>query len=80
MPSRKRTRQIQAHFQQRAGERLGYQVPRGSQEDIVKQIQSGRARFVRRTSLTRTVWEVPIGEEVKTVVYDKRRKVIVTVW
>ncbi len=67
------------HAERRAFMRLGITVGPGENAAIVKQIQDGRATFLRRSSHRVTVWQVEIGGVPMRAVYDKKRHVIVTV-
>jgi hypothetical protein len=77
MSSKKKAQR--SHFRRRCAERIGVYASKRLNDKIVKDIQSGRARFVKRSSLRVTIWHVDIGGQPVEVVYDKQRKVIVTV-
>lgn len=64
------------HAERRAIERFGVllDIPQA-----VKDIQSGKATFVERQSLRCTVWKITQQDKEMVVVYDKNRKMIVTV-
>lgn len=78
--SKRRRRGIARHFQRRAMERLGHEFTNGSQQELVQMIQSRQATFLRRTSNNRTVWSIDLNGKSRTVVYDKKRKMVVTIW
>lgn len=63
------------HATLRAMQRFGLKVkPR----EIVKQIQEGKAHFLRRVSLRVTLWLVEIEGKRLVAVYDSKRKMIAT--
>jgi hypothetical protein len=78
MASKKKAQQI--HFSRRAIQRHGITAGENTQSEIIKQIQSGKATFIKRQSLRVTIWEVEVrGQKIKAV-YDKDRKQVVTTW
>lgn len=70
---------IKIHARKRFGERFGLRLTKGMEADIITQIQTNRAVFIRRNSLRVAIYEVTIPVEGTIhVVYDRRRKVIIT--
>lgn len=67
------------HFARRANERLGLAINRGEIEEIIRFIQQGGAEFVERASSHRTLWGVCLKGADCVVVYDSKRKTLVTV-
>ena len=70
----KRKAQIK-HAMRRARERFGVEVSPGVLHDYVRRIQNREAKFVERQSNRITVWDL----DGKRLVYDKQRKMIVTI-
>ena len=68
-----------AHAGRRALERFGIMFGPISQKEAIRQIQSGEAQFLHRTSNRVSVWIVDIQNKKLEVVYDKQRKTIVTI-
>ena len=66
------------HAARRAQERFGVEPTEESLRRIIQDIQGGRARFVKRTSLRCTVWETEFLGIPARVVYDTQRKQVVT--
>lgn len=70
------------HAKRRFLERFGLELNRSEYADLVKQIQSGKAQFVSRSSNRITKWIVKyVGggkNEQLIAVYDKMRHSIVT--
>lgn len=76
MPSK--TKSQRTHFRRRAAERYDIDVTNGDVASAIRKIQSGKARFIRRTSLRATVWELPVAGIPCRVVYDNKRKTLIT--
>lgn len=72
-------RSLRKHAKRRLVERTGYMMGYERLESFVKMIQAGKADFIDRQSNNKTRWFVPCGEKRIAVVYDKKRKQIVTV-
>ena len=68
------------HAQIRFLERHGLEVSGRELQMLVAQIQSGEARFVERQSLRASVWDVELEGKARRVIYDRKRKTIVTVF
>lgn len=68
-----------AHAQRRAKERFGVTLGPHRQLQLVMMIQKQQATFVCRLSDHRTAWLVDVDGQQMKVLYDSRRKVIVTV-
>jgi len=75
----RKDKNIKHHAKQRFKQRLGTTLQKHEHVATVKAIQLNRAEFVRRTSPTRAIFLVAYRGELIQVVYDKRRKLIVTV-
>ena len=76
----KRQAQI-IHAKRRALERCGSVIGERRLMEIVKEIQQGKAKFIRRSSNRVSIWEVavqPGSERRYHAVYDNKRKTIVT--
>jgi len=67
------------HAQRRFLERTGLEVSKRELRGLSQAIRTERGRFVERQSLRVTVWDVPFEGRTFRVVYDKKRKTIVTV-
>lgn len=68
------------HATRRAKERHGLDLSRDDFDDMVREIQTGRAAILEKQSNTRSVFLVSAPKHSKlAVVYDRKRKVIVTV-
>lgn len=68
-----------AHAKRRAKERHGIDLHQDAMVKLVKQIQAGKATLIDRQSLRVTRWWVTHEGQPLPVVYDNRRKAIVTV-
>ena len=66
------------HAQRRAYERHGLQLTRHDLNEIVRQIQAGKAHFVERQSHRVSLFDIDIDGRSARVVYDKQRKTIVS--
>lgn len=77
---RRRRRNQLHHAQTRALERFGVGFGPIENAEIVRQIQNGRAEFYDRSSNRITRWRVTIAGHNAIVVYDKKRKVVVSVY
>lgn len=67
------------HVKKRFSERFGLSVNRHLLRDFISQIQSQKAIFVERQSLRLTVWEISYENNWYRVIYDNKRKTLVTV-
>ena len=67
------------HAKIRFIQRAGMLPERADFEDMVKQIQTGKAKFVDRQSKRVTRWRVDYAGKDRLVVYDKNTKQIVTI-
>lgn len=67
------------HARRRFLERFGLRISDNGLREMVLQIQSARAEFVRKESNRVSLWKVRYCGELFDVVYDKQRKNIVTV-
>ena len=66
------------HAKRRFLERHGFYLNSFVEREMIKQIQSEKAKFIEMTSNRKTTWEVEYEGEVFRIVYDKQRKSIVT--
>ena len=70
---------IRIHAKQRASQRYGVSISDAKRRKIINLIHSGKTgQFVKRHSLRVTEWEIPLDGETFCVLYDKKRKDIVT--
>jgi hypothetical protein len=67
------------HAKRRAFERYSLWLGSVDMQDMIAQIQGGRAVFIERQSRRVTLWVVEAQGKHVPVVYDKSRKTIVTV-
>lgn len=67
------------HARRRMRQRFGIELGEVRRRSIVQAIQSGRARFVRRQSCRVTLWRVEVDGVEVAIVYDSKRKEIVTI-
>lgn len=68
------------HAKRRSKQRLNIQLNRQDIKDIITQIQSGKAEFIKQSTRTRSLWKVSVKNKNMIVVYSKSTKTIVTVW
>ncbi len=66
------------HAKKRALERFGVTLNRHQLRSVVESIRSGRALFLERQSLARTLWLVDLLGQPARAVYGKSRGEIVT--
>lgn len=77
MNSKKKAQQ--RHSRRRARERFDFSLDKNSLHSVIKQIQSGEAKFVKKQSLRVKHWLVKLPSGSYAVaVYDKVRKSIIT--
>jgi hypothetical protein len=80
---------LHIHVKRAVKERYGFDLTGKMERDIVLMISNGKGKFLRKTSNSKTVWEVPVADSIKKkildikfdkmrVVYDKHRKQLVT--
>lgn len=69
----------QIHARRRAMARFGITFGRGRQAEAIRQIQSQKARFLKRQSNRVSIWEVEVEGVKMVAVYDASRKAIATV-
>lgn len=67
------------HARRRAAARYAVNLHDDAQERIVRSIQSGEARLIRRQSQRVGVYEVSHEGKKLPVVYDRKRKTLITV-
>jgi hypothetical protein len=75
----KKARNQRKHAKRRAFERFGLTLHADAQQQIVRSIQNREARLIRRQSRRVLVFEVEHEGQKLPVVYDCKRKTIVTV-
>lgn len=81
MSARKLKSHLHAHARRRALERYGVQLTKELRREIIRAIGSGdekRRTLVKRESLNRKIFDVPISGRTYRVVYDCRRSAIAT--
>tara|TARA_Y100000310_G_scaffold56232_1_gene51667 strand:+ start:58605 stop:58922 length:318 start_codon:yes stop_codon:yes gene_type:complete len=66
------------HFQQRCFDRFGTSIGKKGRKKIISDIQSGKAKCIKKQSLRVSVFEVEHNGNKMRVVYDKQRKNLVT--
>ena len=69
---------LRAHARRRALERYGIELTREKQNAIVRAIQKGQGLFLRRQSLRVTEWNVAFEGKELRVIYDGKRKTLIT--
>lgn len=74
-----RVKNERVHARRRCLERLGFQLTREMERQLVHDIQYGNARFIARQSLTISIFLVRLNGCQTFVVYDKQHKQIVTI-
>jgi elongation factor P--beta-lysine ligase len=82
MRRRKETEKERAeriHAERRFIERVGIDLTQNLHELLVSQIKKGKLKFVERQSVRVTLWETELNGITVHLVYDKKRKQIVTV-
>ena len=67
-----------AHAKRRGLQRYGLELNRLDLKAMNQQIQTGAAEFIRRQSLSRTIWKVKFQEKELFVVYHGKTHGIVT--
>ncbi len=67
-----------AHAKRRARERYGLSMTRATFGSLIQKIQSGKATFLQRKSLRVSEWIVSYEGAEMRVIYDNKRKTIVT--
>lgn len=65
------------HFQNRCIQRLGKLIDR---KELIRRIQDNELELIRRDSNRVTVWKYMFEDKPYTVVYDKLRKQVVTIY
>ncbi len=69
----------QRHAKRRAAERYDLDLHQDAQTSIIRAIQRREAKFIRRQSWRVSIFEVEHEGRILSVVYDTKRKTIVTV-
>jgi hypothetical protein len=77
--SRTKTQAQRIHARRRAQTRVGIDLQRSDQDEIVRKIQSNEAEFADKQSTRITRWIVEYADKKFVAVYDKTRKSLVTV-
>lgn len=67
-----------SHARRRALERFGLNMGPVRHAKLVRDVQSGAARFVERQSNRVTVWDADLDGHTVRIIYDGSRKQIVT--
>lgn len=68
------------HARQRARERFGLELDEHQLRAVVNRIQRGESRFLEKQSNRVSLHQVEYMGAEMVVVYDRRRKNVVTVW
>ena len=74
--SKKKAQNI--HAKRRAIERYGLSLNKFALKEMVRQIQSGKAQFLERSSIRVTKWLVKHEGQMIPVVYDNKSHTVVT--
>lgn len=69
----------QKHVQKRSAQRFGTSLSSEKQEKLIRKIQWGEGRIVKRQSLRVTIHDVELDGTIYRCVYDKLRKSLATV-
>lgn len=77
---RKKSKDQKRHFNCRMYQRYGLILSDGEYKNIVSLIRKGRATLVERQSLRIGIFDVRIRDKKYRVVYDRKRKTLVTVF
>lgn len=77
-PHHKTRAKLDQHIKQRAHERVGMNITKRDIKDTITTIKAGKAELVQ-DSTNRPVYRVELRGKTALVVYDKRRKALVTV-
>jgi hypothetical protein len=77
--ARSKAKKQSRHARRRARERYALDLHQDAQQQIIRMIQDGEARFIRRQSQRVSLWEVEHDGLRLPIVYDRKRKTIVTV-
>lgn len=78
--NKQKARAQRKHAKARALERFDLEVTDRDLGEMVRQIQSGEAQFVRKQSLRVSVFKVVVQDKPLIAVYDKKRNTIATVY
>lgn len=70
---------LRSHAKRRAFERYGMSLNRKDIDEMVHQIQSGKAIFIEKQSIRVSKFAVVVRDTKMVAIYDKVRKTIVTV-
>jgi hypothetical protein len=78
---KKTAKQLTTHAYVRAAQRYDISLDEQHQAEIVSSIQRGECELIERQSNNRTLWRVIVSETgvIVGVVYDRKRKSLVTV-
>lgn len=68
------------HFQSRMKERCDIKLTPSNIKYIIESIQNGKASFIERKSKYITKWQIFIQGEFYYVLYNKRHKILMTVY
>lgn len=74
----KKAATLRRHARRRADTRYGLDLSRKELDEIVRAIQHNEGEFIEKQSLTRTLWLVNVKGQPCRVVYDRKRKAVVT--
>ena len=68
------------HLKRRFYERYNLEITNQDIKEMVRKIQNQQAEFIERQSNRITIWKLQFRDKDYTIVYDKVRKSIVTVF
>jgi len=74
-----RSRRRLKHAKKRAQERYGVSLSKQDMKEIAGWIRHNKARHIHTKSLTKAIWAVEIRGEEIIVLYDRKKRIVVTV-
>lgn len=74
-----KAKNMKHHAKMRAFQRFGIRLDENTHNQIIKKIQKGEAQFIEKQSNRISLFWVDYNEMKLKIVYDKERKLIVTV-
>jgi hypothetical protein len=67
------------HARRRAAHRFGINLSPKTHDQLIQDIQTGKALFVEKQSNRISVWDLKYDNQILRLVYDRQRKQIVTI-
>ena len=77
--ARSKAKNQKKHSKRRAAERYDLELHQDAEASIIRAIQGGEAKFIRRQSYRVSIFEVEHEGRTLPVVYDRKRKTIATI-